>query len=196
MPTLRFYCVICGTALTTSPDATNNVARCPSCSNMVPVPGRTGLSGRSAECVPVCPPEAIEVEVEVKFLCTACRSRLRADARLEGRSVGCPVCSEKTGVPRWSGTRVLPLEVIELELKFLCPSCKGRLRADARLAGRGICCPVCSEKIEAPRWSGVPDWPRAPARNNDRAAAATVFLSAEEIDFLSDAVPTTPGKVS
>jgi hypothetical protein len=42
------------------------------------------------------------LDLEVKFLCGFCNNRLRADARWEGRSVICPVCSEKTGVPRWS----------------------------------------------------------------------------------------------
>lgn len=59
-----------------------------------------GLTGRLTRCAPVFPPDVLELEV--KFLCAFCNNRLRADARWEGRSVICPVCSEKTGVPRWS----------------------------------------------------------------------------------------------
>ena len=199
MPTFRFHCVTCGTTMTAGTDSTSGVAECPSCSQMVPVPRRTGLSGLPAECVPVCPPKALELQV--KFLCTCCKNRLRADARLEGRSVPCPVCNEKTAVPRWSGARVFPLEVLELEVKFLCISCKSRLRADARLEGCSVGCPVCSEKIEVPRWSGLPDWSRAPEKNEPRplragGTRAAVFLTTEEIDFLSEASPPHPGTVS
>ncbi len=41
--------------------------------------------------------------MEVKFLCTSCKSRLGADARWEGRAVICSVCGDRTRVPHWSG---------------------------------------------------------------------------------------------
>lgn len=46
--------------------------------------------------------------MEVKFLCTSCQSRLGADARWEGRGVICPVCGDRTCVPRWSGVAEWP----------------------------------------------------------------------------------------
>jgi DNA-directed RNA polymerase subunit RPC12/RpoP len=100
MPTIRFFCVICGTTLTAPADSPKNIVECPSCSRCVPVPRPVGLTGRLTRCAPVFPPDVLELEV--KFLCAFCNNRLRADARWEGRSVICPVCSEKTGVPRWS----------------------------------------------------------------------------------------------
>jgi DNA-directed RNA polymerase subunit RPC12/RpoP len=57
-------------------------------------------SRRPAGSPHVFPPDVLAVEV--KFLCGACKNKLRADARWEGRSIKCPVCSEKARVPRWS----------------------------------------------------------------------------------------------
>lgn len=143
MPTIRFYCVICGTAMKTSSDSPDDVVQCPSCSRRVPVPRLTSLSGRFAGCVPVFPPEVLDLEV--KFLCTSCRNRLRADARWEGRNVVCPVCSKKTAVPRWS---------------------------------------------RVPMWSRAPEAAVAASRP-DRPGneTAVVSLSPEEIEFLSEAPP-------
>ena len=101
MPHYRFYCVICGTSMKAAADSTSDVVECPGCARTVPVPSLASLSGKVADCVPVFPPEVLDLEV--KFLCTACKNRLRAGARWEGRSVACPVCQEKTRVPRWSG---------------------------------------------------------------------------------------------
>lgn len=100
MPHYRFYCVICGNAMKASLDSTDDVVECPTCARVVPVPKLAPLAGQHADCVPVFPQEVLSLEV--KFLCTACNNRLRADARWEGRAVTCPVCTEKTRVPRWS----------------------------------------------------------------------------------------------
>ena len=100
MPHIRFYCVICGTSMQASAESANDIVECPNCARVVPVPKLTSLSGQMTGCAPVFPPEVLDIEV--KFLCTACNNRLRADARWEGRSVICPVCTEKTRVPRWS----------------------------------------------------------------------------------------------
>jgi DNA-directed RNA polymerase subunit RPC12/RpoP len=100
MPKIRFFCVICGTALQESADSQDDVMECPSCARYVPVPKLAHLPGRFTGSLPVFPPDVIEVSV--KFECTSCHRRLRADARWEGRVVVCPVCKAKTGVPRWS----------------------------------------------------------------------------------------------
>jgi hypothetical protein len=42
------------------------------------------------------------LELSVKFLCEECGSRLRTDARREGRKIDCPICRKTTAVPRWS----------------------------------------------------------------------------------------------
>jgi hypothetical protein len=50
---------------------------------------------------PFFPPQVLGLEV--KFLCTVCQSRLGADVRWEGRGVICPVCGDRTRVPRCTG---------------------------------------------------------------------------------------------
>ena len=100
MPTIRFFCIICGTGLRGTSDSRDHVTECPSCTRRVPVPQLADIHGDSGNYAPVLPPDVLELSV--KFLCAACRSPLRADARWEGRTVVCPVCGDKTGVPRWS----------------------------------------------------------------------------------------------
>ena len=100
MPLFRFYCVICGTSMKAPAETTDDIIECPNCARVVPVPRFTSLSGQMTGCGPAFPPEVLDLEV--KFLCTACKSRLRADARWEGRGIVCPVCAEKVRVPRWS----------------------------------------------------------------------------------------------
>jgi len=100
MPTIRFYCVICGTALHASADSKDDVMECQSCARWVPVPRFLNLTGGVTGCLPAFPPEVLELAV--KFLCTKCGRRLRVDARWEGRAIVCPACGEKTDVPRWS----------------------------------------------------------------------------------------------
>ena len=100
MPTIRFFCVICGTALKGTTESPTSVVECHSCSRHVPVPRLADVPGSSVGCAPVFPPEILAVEV--KFLCTSCQSRLGADARWEGRGVICSVCGDRTRVPRWS----------------------------------------------------------------------------------------------
>ena len=96
MPTNRFSCVTCGTALSQTTDAPTGGSQCRSCAFTFSVPNFTSMS--------VFPPEVLALEV--KFLCTSCQSRLGADARWEGRGVICPVCGDKTRVPLWSS--ILP----------------------------------------------------------------------------------------
>ena len=100
MPTIQFFCVICGTALHAKTDARDDVIECPSCARHVPVPRLLKMQGGDAGCAPVLAPEVLALEV--KFLCAACRSPLRADARWEGRDVTCPVCKDTTRIPQWS----------------------------------------------------------------------------------------------
>lgn len=99
-PPLRFFCVICGTALETSADSHHDLLECHSCTCCVPVPRPASLMGRFLNCQPVLPSRVLELSVT--FHCTACQSRLRTDARLEGREITCPDCGHETGVPRWS----------------------------------------------------------------------------------------------
>lgn len=107
MPTIRFFCVICGTALKGVTDPPTGVVECHSCARHVPVPTLADVAGGSAGCAPAFVPEVLALEV--KFLCTSCQSRLGADARWEGRGVICPVCGDKTRVPQWSNVSRWPL---------------------------------------------------------------------------------------
>src|SRR5262245_38158370 len=100
MSTIRFFCVICGTALEGKASAHGDVVECHACARQVPVPGLVKMPGGTVECAPVFPPDVLALEV--KFLCTSGRSPLRADARWEGRKVVCPVCKDSTQIPRWS----------------------------------------------------------------------------------------------
>ena len=95
MSDTRFFCAICGTALKAAADWPGDLAECPACSSIVPVPGRM-----KAGCAHVFPPDVLAVEV--KFLCGSCKRKLRADGRWEGRSIKCPECGAKLSVPRWS----------------------------------------------------------------------------------------------
>jgi DNA-directed RNA polymerase subunit RPC12/RpoP len=52
------------------------------------------------DCQSVFPSRVLELSVT--FECTVCSSRLRTDARWEGREIGCPDCGKKTVVPQWS----------------------------------------------------------------------------------------------
>ena len=146
MPHFRFYCVICGASMKASTDSTDDVTECQACARIVPVPQLASLTGQMTGCAPVFAPEVLDLEV--KFLCTSCKNRLRAAARWEGRSVICPVCAEKTRVPRWSNVT---------------------------------------------RWPRVKEENTPPAREaGTPAVAAVVTLSPEEIEFLSETAPARP----
>ena len=100
MPTISFYCVICGTALQAPSDSLHDLVECHACLRYVPVPRPAAVRGRFTNCQAVLPPKVLELTVT--FDCTECGSRLRTDARWEGRRIGCPDCEKITDVPRWS----------------------------------------------------------------------------------------------
>ena len=140
MPTIRFFCVICGTALKGNTDSPNGVVECHSCARHVPVPMLAEAPGPAVGCVPAFPPEILAVEV-----------------------------------------------------KFLCTSCKSRLGADAHWEGRGVICPVYGDTTRVPRWSGGSQWPLTPESANGTKLPGAVKLSPEEIEFLSQSAPAKPG---
>jgi DNA-directed RNA polymerase subunit RPC12/RpoP len=100
MPTVNFYCVLCGSALQISSESTRDYLKCERCSHDAPVPRTAHEHHDSASAPPVFPPEVLELLV--KFQCTACRAELYADARSEGRDVVCSTCKVRTRIPRWS----------------------------------------------------------------------------------------------
>ena len=100
MTTIRFFCIICGTVLEGATDSRADVMICKSCAHHVPVPRLADIPCGKDGCGPVFPPGVLELSV--KFLCASCQTPLRADARWEGRTFTCPVCSDKVMVPQWS----------------------------------------------------------------------------------------------
>jgi DNA-directed RNA polymerase subunit RPC12/RpoP len=100
MSSIRFYCVLCGTALHAAADSQHDLTKCHACSRVVPVPRAATLVGNFAGCQPVFPPRVLELSVT--FQCTECSARLRTDARWEGREIVCQECGDNTVVPRWS----------------------------------------------------------------------------------------------
>jgi DNA-directed RNA polymerase subunit RPC12/RpoP len=100
MSTINFYCVSCGTALQMPSDSLHDLVECHACARYVPVPRPVDLRGRFTNCQTVLPSRVLELTVT--FDCTECGSRLRTDARWEGRGIRCPDCDSTTSVPRWS----------------------------------------------------------------------------------------------
>lgn len=116
MSTIKFYCVICGTALEMPSDSLHDLVECYACAHYVPVPRPANLRGKFTNCQTVLPSKVLELTVT--FDCTECGSRLRTDARWEGRQIRCPDCEKSTSVPRWStvpswpSTRRMPVPLM------------------------------------------------------------------------------------
>ncbi len=73
---------------------------CPACLRVVPIPAPLTFPHEKVAGIPVLPRDVLALEM--KILCPSCDNKLRLDARLEGQSVTCPVCSAKIAVPLWS----------------------------------------------------------------------------------------------
>jgi DNA-directed RNA polymerase subunit RPC12/RpoP len=117
MSTIRFFCTICGSALMAENDSTIPLAECAHCRHTVPVPTAIDNPWESGEPMPVMPEGVIALHV--CFLCPRCHIKLRTDARMEGRSVECPECSQPIQVPVWS-RRESPLVGLDTaEVEFL-----------------------------------------------------------------------------
>jgi len=97
-------------------------------------------------------------------------------------------------MPTRAGAVVFPPEVLAMEVKFLCTSCKSRLGADARWEGRGVICPVCGDRTRVPRWSACTLGPRMAdgAESAKTMRFSDAKLSSEEIAFLSEAASSPP----
>ena len=76
------------------------VMECPACLRVVPVPSLVTLPHEDAGC-PAALPQGI-LAIEIKILCGTCDTKIRLDARLEGQTVTCPICSTDIRVPQWS----------------------------------------------------------------------------------------------
>ena len=101
MNEITFFCTICGESLTASAESAGGFCDCPRCLRVIPIPGYPARPGRSAEQAAVFSPKILGLEI--KFLCDRCENKIRVDARLQGRTLDCPVCQKPTKVPEWGG---------------------------------------------------------------------------------------------
>ncbi len=97
---LQFYCIICGSALTSEAATDRRLMDCPTCKHTVPIPAPLDVIEESGATMDGFPPGVLSLEV--RFLCSGCRCKIQIDARWEGRVVNCPKCQRPASVPRWS----------------------------------------------------------------------------------------------
>jgi DNA-directed RNA polymerase subunit RPC12/RpoP len=100
MPSTRFHCAHCGTALSADPESTGRLLECPACQHTVPVPARLPARPGALDGLPLLPGDILALEI--KFLCPDCGAKLRIDARMEGLLVDCPKCTHRIRIPHWS----------------------------------------------------------------------------------------------
>lgn len=93
--TVHFYCVLCGTSMKASPEIAGDLAECPGCQRMVPMPPPPGE--KSVSWAASYPSDIFSVEI--KFPCPECGGRLGIDARRSGMAVYCPLCDRVVRVP-------------------------------------------------------------------------------------------------
>jgi DNA-directed RNA polymerase subunit RPC12/RpoP len=123
----------------------------------------------------------------LRFHCAICGTGLSATEESAGKLLDCPSCQHTVPVPARlparpgaiEGLPLLPGEILALEIKFLCPDCRAKLRIDARLEGLLVDCPKCTHRIRIPHWS------TAPAPSRPTLAARAAELTEAEIEFLS-----------
>ncbi len=131
----------------------------------------------------------------VRFFCVYCGSHLQVGTEHSGRVSECPHCLHVTPVPdttrNGTGSRrayIYPPEVLGLDIVFLCPRCRSRLRIDARDAGTIVLCPPCNDKIRVPDLPlFVETGPHPREENRALPPVPSARLSPEEIEFLSRA---------
>jgi hypothetical protein len=127
MDEIHFFCVICGESLCAKAKSAGGFCDCPRCERVVPIPGYPSDPGRLVNSAPAYSPRILAIEI--KFLCDHCGSRLRVDARCQGRMRACAVCREETKVPEWSGGQPsMPLD----ELFTFQTASLARLSAEER----------------------------------------------------------------
>lgn len=117
MSVYRFFCAICGAALSTPEGSRKRTMECTSCLHVVPVPIPVDMGADLGETMRVFPKGVIALEV--KFLCPSCGTKLKIDARWEGRDVACPTCRSVTAVPRWSSHPRPAASLSSEEVNFL-----------------------------------------------------------------------------
>gem|GEM_PF-2286441 len=95
MNEIKFFCVLCGSPMSTRKESAGDVSTCPKCAHLVPVPPLPGE--KSLRWSAIYPPDI--VAVDIIFHCPKCDARLGSDARTAGNDVFCPPCGSRVKVP-------------------------------------------------------------------------------------------------
>ena len=124
---------------------------------------------------------------------------MKADQQVVGGLKECPACKRVVPIPGYPANLgdsfdflgVYRPEIMEVVMKFLCPSCRSKMSVDVRWEGRTAECPQCRMNFKVPMWSKPDEPPEAPAALPQKAAPfAKPSLSADEIAFLSGPMAT------
>lgn len=117
MSSIPFYCAICGSVLMASDTGPRQLIECEHCQHVVPAPALLDFSSDSGSVTRVLPRGVLSLDL--KFLCSSCKSTLEIDARCEGLEVECPECRQSTVVPRWSRETHAAVSLTTAEIDFL-----------------------------------------------------------------------------
>jgi Zn-finger nucleic acid-binding protein len=133
----------------------------------------------------------------LSFFCAVCGHSLIVGDEYAGSLAECPSCERLVPVPGWRPQRragagclgVLAPNLLGVDVKFLCPECRAKLKVDARWGGKTLPCPQCNASLPIPQWYGSSD---EIADESGQSQGATrivgvvpsVMLSPQELAFL------------
>jgi DNA-directed RNA polymerase subunit RPC12/RpoP len=212
---LRFRCRECSAEVVSSSENAGLTTVCPGCARAIRVPADP-LSTFDMPAPDTADP-ADTLSVNIRFVCPACKCKLRIDVAAAGRRVACVRCrrtirvpslpsrdgppaagaaphaspgSTATSAPPSRGTRMLSIEI-----RFVCQECRAKLRVDAVAAGTRVICTSCGKRVHVPvppGWAQCADeaLPPAPAVTALFGGARGPVLTAEEVEFMTR--PDTP----
>lgn len=137
----------------------------------------------------------------LSFFCVVCGHSLIVGVEHAGSLAECPSCERIVPVPGWRPERragagclgVLTPSLLGVDVKFLCPKCRTKLKVDARCGGTTLDCPKCQTTLTVPQWYGAPDeivdgdatdQAQTPQASRNGGIAPSVVLSPEEMAFL------------
>ena len=125
---------------------------------------------------------------DLAFHCVVCGRKLHISPEPAGSVVECPHCLRVVPVPSLMAPEHLPcaaaafpLEILAVEMKFLCAKCDAKLEVDVRMQDREVACPKCAAAIRVPRLRAEP----RPSSAGSPQTAVTPLLSLAETEFLS-----------
>jgi Zn-finger nucleic acid-binding protein len=132
------------------------------------------------------------------FFCAICGYAIKAEKQVVGGLKECPACKRVVPIPGYPATHgdsfdflgVYRPEIMEVVMKFLCPSCRSKMSVDVRWEGRTAECPQCRTNFKVPMWSKLDEPLAASAPPEKPAPLVMPSLSADEIAFLSGPMAT------